>query len=173
MTLRTIAPVICAYQSAKITDEIAQTYAIALADIDQTALAAAVLKCLRTKKFFPAIMEIREEVDNLTAIAIGQVVKSPDEAWNEVQKQMQEAFIYKKPVFSTPEIEKAALSMGWIGLCETPTEQIGTARAQFLRMYESVCNRKRENKINNDVLQIMGSGNKTAELVGKVIKPLP
>jgi hypothetical protein len=172
MTLRTISPLMCAYDNAKITEELAQTYAIALADIEQAALGKAVLKCLRTHDKFPRISQIRDEVDNITAAITGKRVKSPDEAWQEVVKQMREAFIYKKPVFSTPEIEQAALAMDWTALCLTETENVGTVRAQFLRLYESTCKRKKEERQNNDVIGLTG-GNKTAALVGNLADKMP
>jgi hypothetical protein len=169
-TLKTLAPLICAYQSAKIDDELAQTYAIALADIDQIALAAAVIKCLRTKKFFPAIMEIREEVESLTAIATGTKAKSPDEAWKELLDAQWKYWPYQEPEFSTDAIKQTVLAMGWRNLCTAEQKDIGITRAQFLKMYESVCNRKREAKINNDVLRIMGV--QVGELVSEAVKQI-
>jgi hypothetical protein len=162
---------ILAYPSAKITPDSICVYAIALSELSPTELQAAVLKCMRTCKFFPSIAEIMEAANDMVEVASGTKAKSPDEAWNEVIKQMNEAFIYKKPVFSTPEIEKAALSMGWIGLCETPTDQLGTARAQFLRLYESVCKRKNENRINDNVLHQVGDIGGLQRL-GDVIKQI-
>lgn len=153
-----------AYPNARITPRNIVTYAIALSELEPVELQAGVLKCMRTCKFFPSIAEIMEAAQNMIETVTNTKFKSPDEAWNEVQKQMHEAFIYKKPVFSTPEIEKAALSMDWRALCETPTEQIGTARAQFLRLYDSVCNRKKENRINDSVISIMGG----SEMVRKL-----
>lgn len=145
-----------AFPNSKITGENIFIYAIALSELSESELKAAVLKCMRTCKFLPSIAEIMEQAQNMVEVATGTKAKSPDEAWNEVQRQMQEAFIYKKPVFSTPEIEAAAMAMGWTGLCETPADVIGVARAQFLKMYESVCKRKHEARIDNNVLQLAG-----------------
>lgn len=147
---------VCA-NTKDVTDNKIRAYAIALSDLDFGALSAGVTRCLQTKTFFPSIPEIREAANNMTEYVMGTGMKSPDEAWKEVQQQMQEAFVYKKPAFSTTEIEQAALAMGWISLCETPTDVIGVARAQFLKMYDSVCSRKRERKINDQVLQSMES----------------
>jgi RNA polymerase-binding transcription factor DksA len=158
-----------AFPRSGMNEENMSLYATVLSELSEHELKAGVLKCMRICKFFPSIAEIMEVSNEMVQVVTKTKVKSPDEAWNEVQKQMQEAFVYKKPKFSTQEIETAALAMGWIGLCETPTDQIGTARAQFLRMYESVCKRKKEDRINNNVIQIMGGQNKTAELIGKVV----
>ncbi|WP_312560895.1 hypothetical protein [Anaerospora sp.] len=166
-----LTPLMCAYPAAKITEETISVYAIALSELTELELQAGVLKCMRTSKFFPSIAEVMEAAQNMIETVTNTKAKSPDEAWNEVQKQMHEAFVYKKPVFSTPEIEKAALSMGWIGLCETPTDQIGTARAQFLRLYESVCSRKRESRINDSVIAIMGGNDYVKQLVAAKSMP--
>ncbi len=151
-----------------VTDNKIRAYAIALSDLDLGALSAGVTRCLQTKTFFPSIPEIREAANSMTEYVTGTGMKSPDEAWKEVQRQMQEAFVYKKPVFSTPEIEQAATSMGWIGLCETPTDVIGVARAQFLKLYDSVCSRKREHKINDQVLQSLSANGLLGETVRRI-----
>jgi hypothetical protein len=156
-----------AYPSARITGENIVTYAIALSELGEAELVAGVMKCMRTCKFFPSIAEIIEAAQGVVEVAAGTNNKSPDEAWNEVQRQMQEAFVYKKPVFSTKEIEEAAMAMGWTGLCETPTDQIGTARAQFLRLYESVCKRKKDKRINDNVIEFVGAANLVKSLAEK------
>ncbi|MBU2701117.1 hypothetical protein Ga0466249_002228 [Sporomusaceae bacterium BoRhaA] len=145
-----------AYQAARISNETICTYAIALSDVNRSALAAGVLKSMKACIFFPSIAEITNNSQIMVEAATGTTNKGPDEAWNEVLQQMKEAFVYKKPVFSTKEIESAALAMGWVGMCETLTEDIGTIRSQFLRLYESACKRKKETRVNNDVLNSMG-----------------
>jgi len=163
----TLAPLICAYPNAQITEETIQVYAIALSELNESELAAAVMRCMRTCKFFPSIAEILEAAQKMIEAASGTGAKDADEAWNEVQRQMQVAFVYKKPIFSTPEIEQAALAMGWIGLCETPTDQIGVARAQFLRLYEATCRRKHDKRINDNVIEFVGAANLVKSLAEK------
>lgn len=167
-----LQPLMLAYPSAKITPQSIAIYAIALSEITEAELTAGVLRCMRTCKFFPSIAEIMEAAQTVVEVAKGTREKSPDEAWNEVQRQMEEAFVYKKPVFSTTEIEKAALSMGWIGLCNTPTDQIGTARAQFLKLYASVLGRSKDTRINDRVIEIMGGARAIKQLAGDVANKL-
>lgn len=168
-----LAPLLCAYPSAKITEETIQVYAIALSELNEAELQAGVLRCMRTCKFFPSIAEIMEASQDMIKFVTGTKEKSNDEAWGEVQRQMQEAFVYKEPKFSTPEIEFAAKAMGWIGLCETPSDQMGTARAQFLRLYESACKRCKDKRINDNVISIMGGEDKVKSLISGVAKALP
>ena len=162
-----LAPLICAYPAARITEETIQVYAVALSELHETEIAAGVLRCIRTCKFFPSIAEIMDASQSVVKAANGTTCKSPDEAWKEVVQQMKDAFVYRKPVFSTPEIEQAALSMGWNSLCETPVDQAGVARAQFLRLYESVCNHRRDKSINDSVIQTVGAKNLIEKLSEK------
>lgn len=145
-----------AFPNAKINLGTIKVYIAALSCLSDAGLTAAVMKCLRICKFFPSIAEVMEQADNMEQVSCGTKHKTNDEAWNEVIKQMNDAFVYKKPVFSTPEIESAALAMGWAGMCQTETDNMGTIRAQFLKMYESTCKRKKEAKIDSQVLDIVG-----------------
>lgn len=154
-TAEILKPLIYAYPNAKITVNHICTYAVALSELTEAELQAGVLKCMRSCKFFPSIAEIMEQAQIMVETVNGTTAKSHDEAWNEVRQQMHEAFVYRKPVFSTPEIERAALAMGWTSLCETDTDNIGTARAQFLRLYESACIRKKETRVNDNVIKLM------------------
>jgi hypothetical protein len=146
-----------AFPNAKIGSETIVIYAKALSELSKAELSAGVLKTMRTCKFFPSIAEIMEAAQEIVEVATGTDIKSPDQAWNEVQRQMHDAFIYHKPKFSAPEIGQAAEAMGWSSLCNTPADQMGTARAQFLKLYDSVCKRKKRNRINQKVLNQMGS----------------
>jgi hypothetical protein len=153
--IRILAPLIVAFPNSKAGDETILVYAKVLCCLSEAALTASVMKCMRTCKFFPSIAEIMDQAENMVQVATGTKHKSPDEAWNEVLKQMNEAYVYKEPEFSTPEIKHAALAMGWTGLCETLTKDMGTARAQFLKLYDSTCKRKQAEKIDNEVLGLV------------------
>jgi len=168
-----LSPLICAYPSAKITEETIQVYSIALSELREVELSASVLKCMRTCKFFPSIAEIMEAAQDMMKVVTGKKEKSSDEAWTEVQRQMKVAFIYKKPIFSSSQIEQAALAMGWIGLCETATKDMGTARAQFRGFYESACKRSKDKQINDNVIHIMGGEKVVKSLFENVCRLMP
>lgn len=154
--IKIMSPLLCGYPTFKMDESMVQVYTVALSDLTEDQLSAAVMRCLRTCKFFPAIAEIREAAESLTDHVNGTGAKSPDEAWREVQQQMHDAFVYKPPVFSTPEIEQAALAMGWEALCTTDNPE--ASRAHFLKMYASVCARTKNTKVNTEVLRILGGG---------------
>ena len=65
---------------------------------------------------------------------------------------MHDAFVYKKPVFSTPEIESAVNSFGWIALCTSLEKDMPIVRAQVRQFYENACKRKAEADMNGYVL---------------------
>lgn len=122
-----------------------------LLDINPILLEKAVKKIIITKSFLPSITEIRECAQDIQETINGTKVKDVDEAWQEVLGQIHEAFVYHKPQFSTPEIEQAALSMGWDSLCNMLTTEVGTYRAQFRDMYKTVCARKQNSKVNSAI----------------------
>ncbi|MDU2064391.1 MAG: hypothetical protein E6713_06065 [Sporomusaceae bacterium] len=132
-----------------------RAYAIALSDMDLGAVSAGVTRCMRTNTFFPSIPEIREAAQVMEEHVMGTAMKTADEAWKEVLEQIQVAHIYKTPQFSTPEIEVAARRMGWIDLCQTQSDKTSIVRAQFFKIYASVCQQKREKRINDQVLQTL------------------
>lgn len=168
-----LSPLICAYPSAKITEETIQVYSIALSELPEAELLAGVLKCMRTCKFFPSIAEIIDASQDMVRVVTGTKEKSSDEAWAEVQRQMQVAFIYEKPVFSSSQIEQAALAIGWVGLCETATKDMGTARAQFRGFYESACKRSKDKQINDNVIKIMGGEKMVKKFFENVCRLMP
>lgn len=144
-------------------------YSKVLEDIPTEILSKAVKKLILESKFMPSVAEVVEAAKSLVGSIDGSKrVKSWDEAWAEIQKQMHDAFIYKQPVFSTPEIATAALNFGWLELCNTLSKDMPTVRAQVRRMYEDACSRAETQQSNEYIL----AGNKTA-LLGAGVKSLP
>lgn len=155
--IKLLTPYLMAYPQNRMDENGLIVYAKALRSLSLEQIEAAMNKLLRTMRFFPSVAEIYAEAESVTRYINGVEDKSPDEAWLEVVRQMQEAFVYKKPTFSTPEIERAALSMGWDALCQVPTEGMNTARSQFVKFYEGVLKRKSEAKANADVVAMLPS----------------
>lgn len=96
----------------------------------------------------------------------GTNVLSWAEAWKEIEQQMKEVFVYGKPNFSRKEIEEAVRAYGWRDLCETPSKDMNTARAQLRNMYYEICNKAEEKKVNG---YIMGNNRllDTVKQIGK------
>lgn len=128
-------------------------YSKMLSDIPNSVLRKAVKKIILENKFVPAISEIVEAARSLIAeMDETKRVKPWHEAWAEIQNQMHEAFVYKKPVFSTPEIEAAANAFGWMALCTSLEKDMPIVRAQVRQFYENACKRKAEADMNGYVL---------------------
>ena len=112
---------------------------------------------MRTCKFFPSIAEIMEAARELVIAATGERTADMDEAWREVQKAMKETLAFHQPEFSTHEIKQAVDTIGWTTFLECKVDDFNTLRAQFLRIYESICRRKNTERINNNVLRLVGA----------------
>ena len=154
--IRILGPLIVAFPNSKADEGTTKIYARALMYLTETELSASVMKCMRTCNYLPSIAEIIEQADNMVQVASGIKHKSNDEAWNEMCSQRNKCWPHKKPVFSTKEIEQTVSSMGWVSLCVAEEKDLGTTRAQFLKMYESICKRKKEAKIDGQVIDVVG-----------------
>lgn len=158
---------ISAYPNAKIDVNNIVTYAIALSELSEVELSAGVLRCIRIYTFFPSIAQIMEASQKVVEAATGTGAKDADEAWRELCYARQIYWPHKKPVFSTPEIEETVNAMGWVELCVAELKDIGTTRAQFLRLYEAACKRQHEKRINDNVIAIIGADNLVQSLADK------
>jgi hypothetical protein len=163
----TLTPYLMALPQSKINTGSLVVYANALSALSITVIDAAMLKLMQTHKFFPAVAEIFEAAKSIKTTATGSEVPSVDEAWREVIQQVHDAFVYREPVFSTPEIKRAALNMGWTSLCYLEVGEMNTARAQFRDIYNGILNRKKEKAQNVAVLNMMPQ-QKVRELIGNV-----
>ena len=132
-------------------------YTNLLSDLPTDILSKVCRKLTLEAKFLPSVAEIVEASRSLMgSLDESQRVKTWAEAWNEIEKQMQDAFVYAKPKFSTPEIERAVKMYGWHELCETPSKDMRIAKAQLRDMYHEVCEKAKEDSVNKFVL---GQGN--------------
>ena len=120
-------------------------YVTALGNISPEVLLQACNVLIADNKFLPSIAEIVAAAKTITVDESKLPLPWPD-AWAEIQKQVHDAFVYKKPVFSHPEIERAAMRFGWMNLCEAKVEDMPTIHAQVRRIYEDICNRAEEQR---------------------------
>lgn len=129
------------------------TYTSVLTDIPTDILSKVCRKMILESKFLPSVAEIVEASRSLIgSMDESSRMKPWAEAWQEIEHQMHTAFVYEKPVFSTPEIEKAVKCYGWHELCETPSKDFRIAKAQLRDMYHEVCQRSKEESVNKFVL---------------------
>lgn len=74
------------------------------------------------------------------------------EAWKEITKELHDTFVYGTPKFSRPEIKQTVDAFGWNELCEMKTSEVPIIRAQLKSMYEAICERNKEKRMNAYVL---------------------
>lgn len=152
-------------------------YVMALNNIQPELLIKACNVLMTDSKFLPTIAEIVETAKAVNADK-NRELPAWSEAWAEIQKQVHDAFVYKKPVFSCPEIEQAAIRFGWMELCEAKTDDMPTIHAQVRRIYEDICNRAEEQRkygllARNDVAgYITGQPVKADKCIEMVFKQL-
>ena len=75
-------------------------------------------------------------------------------------------FVYRPWELSCPEVEKAVEAFGKMDLCTLEETAVNTARAQFMRMYQQIVERKEERRQNEAVLTALPG--KVKALIGKV-----
>ena len=124
-----------------------------LRDIPVEVLEKACEKLMLENKFLPVPAEIVEASRSLIGTVDAKArFKSWDEAWDEIERKMQATPWGHIPIFSTPEIAAAVSNFGWNTLQQSLASDMPTIRAQMKKMYESVCERAKEQSNNSYVL---------------------
>ena len=148
----TLTPYLMALPQSKINEGSLVIYAKALSSLSIAEIDAAMLKIMKTSKWFPTIAEIFEASENIETFITGKSKPTADMAWAEAMKLAHDKWIYGKWEYSCKEVELAVNYFGKMELCQIETDNINTARAQFMRIYESVLKRQRDLKTNGEVL---------------------
>ena len=78
------------------------------------------------------------------------------EAWQEVMDNVKTNHLYKPWKFSNPEVERTARQFGMAELCGLEMRDVNTARAQFMRMYDSAVSQSESDQENKEVLSLLG-----------------
>ena len=147
-----LTPYLVALPQSKIEKDSLKVYARALNCLSLEQINAAMLKLMKTSKWFPTIAEIFEASENIETFITGNSKPTADMAWAEAMKLAHDKWIYGKWEYSCKEVELAVNYFGKMELCQIETDNINTARAQFMRIYESVLKRQRDIKTNGEVL---------------------
>lgn len=114
-----------------------------LSDLPYEVANAAVQQHMLTNKFAPTIAEIREQAANV----VNGPQKDAGQAWADVKKAVSKYGYYEpaKGLASLdPVTRQAAERFGFRELCDMETDDNNTARAQFMRIYNEIVNRERE-----------------------------
>lgn len=166
-----LSPYLAIFPSCKIDSVGLVMYAKALLPLSLPAIEAALIKLLQTSVFFPSVAEIFKEADEMERFALakssGSRVPTAAEAWEEVQRLVKDCYVYKKWEFSCPQVEKTAKQFGIKELCVLESNAVNTARAQFMRIYDSIVNQNLADRQNQRALDTM-SAKSLSMLAGRV-----
>lgn len=167
--IKVLAPFLLTFPECKLDESGLKIYAMALAEYDPQAIQVAMQKLIKTSKFFPRVADIVETIDGLKEYAARQQGKgtlSSGEAWEDVQREVKRRSYYSSEpwIFATPEVEKAARQFGLYELATLELEAVNTARAQFMRIYDTLVKRKEIDEKYGNIFALMDSSVK--ELFG-------
>ncbi len=126
-----LAAVKAAYPQFIANQDVIEVWTLMLGDLAPEALLEAFVKWTAGNPRPPTLHDLRR----LATEPVGML--DADEAWKEVRHAMQSCGRYRDPKWSTPEVEIAVDSMGWINLCNALEADLPTLRAQFRGMYEA------------------------------------
>ena len=144
------------FPNSKANDETIMLYVMALDDMPFMEFRAALTKLLKTSKFFPTIADICETAESLRHTMNEDKELDAGQAWEEAMRLVRTCHVYKPWTYSTPDVEQAVKQFGKQELCALEMEDVGTARAQFRRIYNDVVSRRKEREQNKEVLARLG-----------------
>lgn len=150
--INTLTPLLLAYPKSGMAAEHIEVYAQALTVVSVEVLQSAVFKCLRTYKFFPSISEIMEQAEVLSETMQGKDSLSSDEAWHKVMREVKTKAHFLDPEFEDENVAEAAKLFGWGELHMIRENEVGIARAQFKKIYDGVCARRKEKLLNQQII---------------------
>ena len=145
-----------AFPSSRADAETLALYVKVLAPLSYAEIEAAVLRIMRTAHFFPTAAEIFEAAEKVEQAANKTGLPDAGEAWREAMANVYENHVYHPWIYSCPEVEKAVKRFGKKELCSPGEHEVNTARAQFMKIYNEIVTRGREERANHHVLTQMG-----------------
>lgn len=117
-----------------------------LKDLPYEVVSSAIKQYMITGKFAPTIAEIR----GLATATVMPKVKDASEAWRDVMKAVHKHGYYnQQKVLDSlePLTKEAAERFGVRDLCDMQTEDISIARAQFMKIYDQIVNRRKQDAV--------------------------
>ena len=150
-----------AFPNATMQDSAWAIYARALSTLSMDEINAAMLKLLTTCKFWPSVAKITIN---------GNTVPAAAEAWGEVMQLARRNGMDRQWDFSCEEV-KYTLKMfgGKQMICMMQESDMPTCRAQFMRMYNEICEKWETERQNKEVLARLPKANREA-LKGKIVQ---
>jgi len=152
--LKATYPRFYANMRADETEVIVSVWNEMLLDIDDSIATVALKRLIATSKFPPTIAELLESV---RAVKYSPL---PDagQAWEEINKAISNFGYYRgeeaMASFSCDTTRQVVRRMGWRELCSAPLEHEMANRAHFLKMWDAMTERIKENQIIPDSIKL-------------------
>lgn len=134
-------------------------YAMSLSEYSTAQVKAGMdklMKDVETGTYFPKPAHIIKAINDLAVHVStdGKGIPDAGEAFAEMLNQARLHSVFTdKWKFSTPAVEKAVQRFGKNEVLYMQESELGTARAQFRKIYEDELRKQRERKVNNAVLE--------------------
>lgn len=145
-----------AFPSSRADAETLALYVKVLAPLSYAEIEAAVLRIMRTAHFFPTAAEIFEAAEKIEQAVNKTGLPDAGEAWREAMANVYENHVYHPWTYSCDEVRAAVRRFGKKELCSLGEHEVNTARAQFMKIYNEIVARRREDRADRHVLAQMG-----------------
>ena len=165
--IKLLTPYLTVYPACKLEASGLMLYARALQDVPLDELDAAMVRLMRTSKFFPTVAEILEAVKTTREVIGGKDTGGAGAAWHEAMELVKNVGPYRTWTYSSPAVERAIKQFGKMELCELETAAVNTARAQFMRIYNAEADRERQREDVRATLKTL-PGNRAMDLVKRL-----
>ena len=141
---------------------IVAAWSLMLADLDPVVAKAAVIKVCRESDYFPSVARIVAAAEELDPR--NEKIPTAAEAWEEVERLIIQFGPYRAPQYSCDLVRRTVRAIGWLQLC--CSENPAADRAHFLKLYESMRSKHKEQKEIEQVMKIAGVGDLIRALAG-------
>ena len=143
---------------------VVEAWAMMMADLDAVVAKAAIIKVCRDSQFFPSVAQIVAAAQQLDPRA--EKLPTAAEAWEEIGRLIVRFGPYRAPVYSCDLVRRAAQAIGWLQLCTG--ENTEADRAHFLKIYESMRNKHKDQRENEKALELSGMSAAVKALAAKL-----
>ena len=106
---------------------------------------------------FPSMADIYKHAESIRRQREGKRLPDADEAWEEVMQLVHNFSLYAEWEFSCDEVAETVKNYGKKALCLLEEGQLTVARAQFMKIYDAVVARRRDQRLNEHVMALVAS----------------
>lgn len=152
-----LKPYVMLYPHCKLDDAGRMLYGKVLCEYSLLEIDTAMIKLLRECKFFPTVAEIVEQIKKMRDIVQDNETFTSAEAWEEAMQNVKKHGVYGKWEYSRPEVEQAVKQFGGRNdLCMLEIDAVNTARAQFMRIYDSIVSKSEDRRKTKEAITMLG-----------------